>query len=95
MERNCEDCIRYLGVLMDKNLSWKHHVEHVLSKISKTIGMLSKLRHFVPKYTLLTCKICSVSQLVKHSDLTINNINRLNSTHTDHVLLLISHNSIR
>lgn len=48
MELNCEDYMRYLGVLMEKNLSWKHHVEHVSSKISKTIGMLSKLRHFVP-----------------------------------------------
>ena len=34
---------------MDKNLSWKYHVEHVLSKISKTVGMISNLRHFVPK----------------------------------------------
>ena len=52
MELNCEDYMRYLGVLMDKNVSWKHHVEHGLSKISKKIGMLSKLRHFVPKHTL-------------------------------------------
>jgi hypothetical protein len=52
-ELNCEDYIKYLGVLMDKNLSWKYHVEHVLSKISKTVGMISKLRHFVPKHTLL------------------------------------------
>ena len=34
-ELNCEDYIKYLGVLMDKNLSWKYHVEHVLSKLSK------------------------------------------------------------
>ncbi len=38
---------------MDKNLSWKYHVEHVLSKISKTVGMISKLRHFAPKHTSL------------------------------------------
>ena len=48
MELNCEDYIRYLGILMDNNVSWKNHVEHVLGKISKTIGMLSKVRHFVP-----------------------------------------------
>ena len=52
-ELNCNDHIKYLGVLMDKNLLWKYHVEHVLNKISKTIGMISKLRHFVPKHTLL------------------------------------------
>ena len=38
---------------MDKNLSWKYHIEHVLNKISKTVDMISKLKHFVPKHTLL------------------------------------------
>ena len=38
---------------MDKNLSWNNHVEHVLSKISKTVDLIAKLRHFVPRHTLL------------------------------------------
>ena len=38
---------------MDKNLSWKYHIEHVLNKISKTVDMISKLRHFVLKHALL------------------------------------------
>ena len=45
--------IKYLGVLMDTNLSWKYYVEYVLNKASKTIGLISKLRHFVPKHILL------------------------------------------
>ena len=49
----CKDFIKYLGVLMDKNLTWKQHIEHVLSKISKTVGMIAKIRHFVPKHTLI------------------------------------------
>ena len=52
-ELSREDHIKYLGVLMDTNLSWNYHVEYVLNKISKTIGLISKLRHFVPKHILL------------------------------------------
>ncbi len=35
------------------NISRKYHVEHVLNKISKTVGIISKFRHFVPKHASL------------------------------------------
>ena len=38
---------KYLGVKLDKNLSWKAHIEYVSSKISKACGILAKLRHSV------------------------------------------------
>ena len=45
--------IKYLGVLIDQNLSWKNHVDSVIVKISKTIGMIAKLRYFVPSTVLV------------------------------------------
>ena len=48
-----KDCIKYLGVLKDENLSCRKHIVTVTSKISKTIGMLSKLRHFIPSSVLV------------------------------------------
>ena len=45
---------KYLGLLIDKHLTWKHHIHHVNLKISKGIGLLAKLRHFVPRNTLRT-----------------------------------------
>ena len=44
--------IKYLGVLIDENLSLKNHLDCVITKISKTIGMIAKLRHFVPSFVL-------------------------------------------
>ena len=41
--------IKYLGILIDNNLTWKHHIDTVSLKISKTVGLLAKLRHFVPR----------------------------------------------
>ena len=34
----------YLGVALDENLSWKDHVEYVSSKVSRRLGLLSRIR---------------------------------------------------
>ena len=34
----CKDYVKYLGILIDKNLIWKGHID-----LSKTIGMIAKL----------------------------------------------------
>ena len=45
--------IKYLGLLIDENLSWKTHINSVATKVSKTIGLIARLRHTVPTCTLL------------------------------------------
>ena len=47
--QNLEQCdsYKYLGIYIDKNLSWKVHVEHVCKKLSKACGALAKTRHYV------------------------------------------------
>ena len=49
-----QDYVKYLGILIDKNLSWKYHIDYVASKISRTIGIIARLRHFILLSTLLT-----------------------------------------
>ena len=49
----CKDYVTYLGVVIDSNLSWKFHVDYVALKISKSVGIIARLRHFVPFHTLL------------------------------------------
>ena len=39
--------IKYLGVLIDSTLSWKEHVLHLSKKLSRSVGILYKLRPFV------------------------------------------------
>ena len=46
--------IKYLGTLIDSNLTWKYHISYITSKISKTIGVIARLRQFVSSSTLLT-----------------------------------------
>ena len=49
----CKEHVKYLGILLDSNLSWKFHIEYVALKLSKIIGVIARLRHFVPLCTLL------------------------------------------
>ena len=49
----CKDHVKYLGVLLDSNLSWKFHINNVALKVSRTVGVAARLRHFVPPPTLL------------------------------------------
>ena len=51
------ECVKYLGVLMDKGLTWKEHIQYINTKLAKNIGILAKLRHFTPRDTL--CSIYS------------------------------------
>ena len=38
--------IKYLGIFIDENLSWKYHINQLSTKLSRANGMLSKIRHF-------------------------------------------------
>ena len=49
----CKDYVKFLGVLIDQNLSWRPHIDHIASKISKIVGIIARLRHHVPLNTLL------------------------------------------
>ena len=39
--------------MIDKNLTWQNHINHVTTKVAKSIGILSKIRHFAPKKVLI------------------------------------------
>jgi len=49
-----QDYVKYLAILIYKNLSWKYHIDYVASKISRTIGIIARLRHLIPLSTLQT-----------------------------------------
>lgn len=49
----CKEYVKYLGIIIDYNLNWKHHINYITLKISKTVGIISKLRYSIPNHTLL------------------------------------------
>ena len=45
---------KFLGIYIDEHLSWAQHIEFLSKKIARNIGMLSKLKHFLPIYIMNT-----------------------------------------
>ena len=45
---NEKEYIKYLGVLVDSSLNWKHHISTLAKKISRAIGIMYKLRPLLP-----------------------------------------------
>ena len=47
-----ENVTKFLGVLIEENLSWKQHINNVRIKISKSIGIPFKFRGIVQQRLL-------------------------------------------
>ena len=45
--------VKFLGVIVDENLTWKNHIEIVENKISKNIGVLYRASHLLDFKNLL------------------------------------------
>ena len=43
----------FVGIDIDCHLSWKEHIQRINKSIRKKVGILFKLRHFVPRYVLV------------------------------------------
>ena len=39
--------IKYLGVIVDNNLSWAYHIKEITSKIAKSTYQLARIKHFI------------------------------------------------
>lgn len=44
----------YLGIIFDNHLTWKAHISKISVKMSKSIGIMCKLKHFLSTDILLT-----------------------------------------
>ena len=45
---------KFLGIIIDSNLTWKPHIDNVAKKVSKSVGIIKRVRHCLPVDTLNT-----------------------------------------
>ena len=43
------DSTKFLGILLDKHLTFKPHIAFISSKIAKNLGILFKIKHYLPR----------------------------------------------
>ena len=49
-----ETCVKFLGIMFDDNMKFKSHFTYLSGKISKTVGILNRIKDFVPYSTMIT-----------------------------------------
>jgi hypothetical protein len=46
-------CFNFFGIRLDNHLKWKFHTDFVINKLYKTMGIINKLKYFLPQSILL------------------------------------------
>ena len=59
--------VKYLGLYVDEHLNWSYHC--VAPKLSRAVGMLSKIRHYVPWLTLLNIYHAIFSSILNYGSI--------------------------
>ena len=66
INRTTPSVAKYLGILLDDKFSFKSQITHLESKISRSAGVIAKLRYYLPPETLLNLPFASVHSYLLH-----------------------------
>ena len=61
--------LKHLGILLDEKLNFKQHIGSVIAKINKGISLIKKLRHSLPRKSLLTIYKAFLRPLIDYADI--------------------------
>ena len=70
--------IKFLGVLLDENLSWKDHIKYIENKVTKNIGLIYRAKLFLDKTSLLTLYYSYINTYLNYANLSWGSTNRTN-----------------
>ena len=57
------------GILLDEKLNFKQHIDTTISKINKGISVIKKLKHSLPRKSLMTICNALLRPLIDHGDI--------------------------
>ena len=43
-------CFTFIGVIIDSNLTWSHHINYISNTLTRICGVLSRIKHYVQVY---------------------------------------------
>jgi hypothetical protein len=68
---------KFLGVIIDENLTWKNHIDAISKTLSRNVGMMTKLKHFVPERILYSLYCTLIMPYINYGILIWGNTNKL------------------
>ena len=60
---------KHLGLILDEKLNFKQHVDSAISKVNKGISVIKKLRHTLPRKSLITIYKVFLRPLIDYGDI--------------------------
>ena len=60
---------KYLGVVIDENLSWKSHIEKLQLKVTQRPGILRRIKHLLPKHARIIFVNTMITSLLDYGSL--------------------------
>ena len=58
--------VKYLDIMIDSELLWKHHIDFICQKISRSVGIIAKIRHYIPRHLLLNLYHALITSYLNH-----------------------------
>ena len=53
--KDCDEkAAKFLGILIDENLTWKNHLSYINTKVPRALFSLKQVKHFLPKQCMKT-----------------------------------------
>ena len=60
------DTVKCLGVFIDNQLSWKPHIAYVTNKVNKVLGVMCKIRRYLPVSAMKTIYFALVHSVMSY-----------------------------
>ena len=91
------DKIKFLGVLIDEQLNWKHHINLIENKISKNVGIMFRCKELLNKFCLKNLYYSFIHTYINYCNITwaSTNLTKLNKiyNHQKHAIRIIMNES--
>ena len=57
-------CFKFLGVMVNKHLTWENHISSITNKVSRNINLLRHLSQFLPRCALIAFYISYIPSII-------------------------------
>ena len=95
---NISKSVKFLGIILDDELSFNNHRLHICNKISKNVGLLCKLRQFLPQKQLFMLCNSLILPYIHYCNITwasvgttlLDSIYKVQKKHCEYVQILLT-----
>ena len=64
----CKECLKYLGIKLNQNMSWSDHIDTLCKKVSQRLGVLHRVKYLLPLHGRLTLYNSLILPLFDYAD---------------------------